>query len=132
MQNHRYPMRFYIGLHVLLHLPLFFRLIYSCICIIKNCSCCCTIVYFCMTPPAEAPSRNQRKRCWDARDLFFECLDKNGIVSPATDLAAPMAVCGTLWTKFKEDCQSSWVEYFCKKRVIDEQRRTMLEQAAKS
>ena len=32
-----------------------------------------------MSTPAPAPNRSERAHCWEQRDQYFSCLDKNGI-----------------------------------------------------
>ena len=34
---------------------------------------------------AVAPSRSERLRCWESRDLYFGCLDKAGILDALKD-----------------------------------------------
>ena len=69
--------------------------------------------------PQEAPAtedgsyrpmkRNERKQCWEARDAFFACLDKNNILDAAKDKDAATRECGKQFDKYRQDCANSWV-----------------------
>ncbi|KAL0962733.1 hypothetical protein UPYG_G00344600 [Umbra pygmaea] len=54
-----------------------------------------------------APSANQRKACWGARDNLWKCLDENG------DDAVS---CETFQKEFEASCPAQWVKYFSKRR----------------
>ncbi|KAF2752261.1 hypothetical protein M011DRAFT_455068 [Sporormia fimetaria CBS 119925] len=73
----------------------------------------------------ENPSRTNRAKCYEARDAFFECLDKNSILdsinSPKGREAAKKA-CGQEDVVFEKSCAHSWVEYFKKQRVVNYQK----------
>lgn len=55
--------------------------------------------------------KSARKTCWDARDKYFGCLDKNDILDPRKDANASK-VCKTEETDFDSKCIKSWVRYF--------------------
>lgn len=57
----------------------------------------------------EAPNRTDRALCWAARDAFFACLDKNGIIDSLKDSEATTKACESLDTRLQKDCASSWV-----------------------
>lgn len=92
-----------------------------------------------------APNRSQRARCWEARDGFFQCLDRNNILDPIKEAPAAHASCGAQDVAFEKECVGSWVrsasvvclpecplirlpqvEYFKKRRVMERNRETML------
>ena len=98
----------------------------------------------------EAPNRDQRAHCWEARDAFFKCLDANGIVDSIKDESVAGARCGTESRAFERDCASSWVgshplaspgltygtanmefvvqvQYFKKRRVMEHNKNETLE-----
>lgn len=53
--------------------------------------------------------RNERKACWDARDKYFACLDRNNILDAIKDEEAASKSCSTASSAFEADCASSWV-----------------------
>lgn len=57
-----------------------------------------------------ALNAEDRKVCWNARDEYFECLDKNNEDS---------TMCSELKTKYEEQCPKRWVKYFVSKRFKD-------------
>jgi len=59
----------------------------------------------------EAPDRDQRARCWDSRDLFYDCLDKNAIIESVSKSGAQNAKekCPKELERFEENCASWWV-----------------------
>jgi len=58
-----------------------------------------------------APDRNARQHCWDARDCFFACLERNGIVDSITEKEKTNEVCGRENQKLEGECAKSWVCY---------------------
>ncbi|CAN6597835.1 cytochrome c oxidase assembly factor 6 [Trichomonascus vanleenenianus] len=67
----------------------------------------------------DVTKRSARKVCWEARDEFFACLDKNNIDDAIKDSTKVTQVCPKEEAKFEADCISSWVEYFKQKRFND-------------
>ena len=57
----------------------------------------------------EAPDRSARSICWSARDAFFECLDRNGIIDGIREKDAADKCCGKEARNLDRDCASSWV-----------------------
>lgn len=58
-----------------------------------------------------APTRTERKRCWEARDAYFACLDRNSIIDAVRDESKAAAACGTESVGFEKDCAREWVSY---------------------
>lgn len=56
-----------------------------------------------------APDRTQRARCWEARDNYFKCLDKNNIIDSIKEEARAKKGCSSEETGFEANCASSWV-----------------------
>lgn len=59
------------------------------------------------------PSRAERQRCWDSRDVYFGCLDRNSIVDavePAGAAAAQKA-CAKESEQLDRDCAAQWVRF---------------------
>ncbi|KFY74849.1 hypothetical protein V499_05147 [Pseudogymnoascus sp. VKM F-103] len=69
-----------------------------------------------------APDRTARAKCWEARDAYFQCLDKNTIIDSLTNKDAAEKACGAENKGFEKNCASSWVTYFKKRRVMEYQR----------
>lgn len=57
----------------------------------------------------EAPDRSSRARCWRARDDFFACLERHGIVDGIKEAERAEAVCGREGQGFERGCAASWV-----------------------
>ncbi|KAE9369066.1 hypothetical protein N431DRAFT_379814 [Stipitochalara longipes BDJ] len=74
-----------------------------------------------------APDRTQRARCWEARDAYFGCLDRNNIVDSITEKDKAEKACSPEGRGFESNCASSWVTYFKKRRVMEYQRNKTLE-----
>lgn len=72
------------------------------------------------TPPAPepskdggyiAPDRTARAQCWEGRDSFFRCLDRNGIVDSVKDDEKARQACAEELKEFEKGCASSWVRW---------------------
>lgn len=73
-----------------------------------------------------APDRSARSVCWEKRDEFFACLDRNNILNSIKDDVAVKKVCPKELVEFEKSCASSWVTYFKQKRVADYQKEMKL------
>lgn len=80
-----------------------------------------------VTPP---PNRGKREQCWDARDRFLTCIEKNGVVNPADDKeqATIKSKCSKEDQLFGDKCAKSWVVYFKEKYVVDAKRERFLKE----
>lgn len=56
-----------------------------------------------------APDRSQRAKCWEARDVYFSCLDRNGIVNSISEKDKAAKECPAEGKGFEANCASSWV-----------------------
>lgn len=56
-----------------------------------------------------APDRTSRARCWEGRDLFFACLDKNDILDGIKEDGKARQKCAKEVAEFEEACSKSWV-----------------------
>jgi len=56
-----------------------------------------------------APDRSQRAKCWEGRDLYFQCLDKNNIIDSINEKGKADKACGSEHKLFEQNCASSWV-----------------------
>ncbi|XP_069460285.1 cytochrome c oxidase assembly factor 6 homolog [Ambystoma mexicanum] len=54
-----------------------------------------------------APTAEERKVCWGARDKYWQCLDENG---------DDFTKCQRLQSFFESSCPQQWVKYFEKRR----------------
>ncbi|SJX62405.1 uncharacterized protein SRS1_13252 [Sporisorium reilianum f. sp. reilianum] len=108
--------------------------------------------------PAPAPTRNERKACWSHRDSYFSCLTQKGVVvPPGTDMkdgrgpigkaakeeqeklekekkqtveeARKQDPCLSQRQGYETNCARSWVDYFNKRRVLEERQKMMYQQA---
>lgn len=94
----------------------------------------------------QIPLRDKRKVCYQARDSFFTCCDKNGIEDPLKDVITVQRLCRREKQRFEYDCISSWVpgptsikdmngsdyvkvDYFMRKRIIDKRKELMYAKA---
>lgn len=75
----------------------------------------------------EAPNRKARAHCWQARDAFFGCLERNAIVDSIKDADQAQKLCGEEGKGFERDCASSWVIYFKQRRVMEYSKKKTLE-----
>ena len=93
----------------------------------------------------DPPDRNERERCWVARDAYFACLDAASIVLPGRD----STTCKEQKAAFDSQCSKTWVlqiclilecsgseyrqaEYFVKRRLLEmRQKKTQLEMGIK-
>ncbi|XP_022901509.1 cytochrome c oxidase assembly factor 6 homolog [Onthophagus taurus] len=57
------------------------------------------------------PSREERAKCWGARDQYWECLDKNQIGDSAKD-----GPCAQFRKMYEQSCSGQWVKHFDRKR----------------
>ncbi|KIX06904.1 uncharacterized protein Z518_04880 [Rhinocladiella mackenziei CBS 650.93] len=69
-----------------------------------------------------APDRNARELCYESRDIFFECLDKNNILDAIKEDEKARKVCPKEISEFERDCAKTWIKYFKEKRVMEYKR----------
>lgn len=66
------------------------------------------------------PDKVQRKKCWDARDEYWKCLDKySPEYSPSSGEAGPKE-CAKLRKLFETGCPAKWVQHFDRKRAYEQ------------
>ena len=56
-----------------------------------------------------APDRTSRARCWEGRDLFFACLDRNDILDGIKNDKEARQKCAKEVAEFEAACSQSWV-----------------------
>ena len=59
----------------------------------------------------EAPNRHDRQHCWEARDAFFACLDRNNILDSIRDDMQAQKQCGAESVVFDQNCAQTWVGF---------------------
>lgn len=59
------------------------------------------------------PGRQTRAKCWDSRDVFNECLNRNNILDAIKDKDAADNACRKESDLFEKNCASSWVRLAC-------------------
>ncbi|KAL4262496.1 cytochrome c oxidase subunit 6B family protein [Pleurotus pulmonarius] len=60
-----------------------------------------------------APTRQDRQKCWEARDSYFACLDRAGVVKAGDEGKA----CKDENEKYEANCAKSWIEQVIKPRT---------------
>ncbi|KAF8313576.1 hypothetical protein DL93DRAFT_2113798 [Clavulina sp. PMI_390] len=73
-----------------------------------------------------AATREERKKCWEARDAYYSCLDAAGVVKPGSETSRQ---CRAESKTFEKNCAKSWIEYFNQRRVLAEQQKDILAEA---
>ncbi|EAU85237.1 hypothetical protein CC1G_06253 [Coprinopsis cinerea okayama7 len=71
-------------------------------------------------------TRQNRQQCWDARDAYFACLDRQGVVKAGEEGNA----CASENKAYHENCAKSWIEYFNQRRIIADAQKDRLARAA--
>lgn len=56
-----------------------------------------------------APDRTQRSQCWEARDIYYGCLDKHDILDSIAEKDKAARVCAAEGRAFEANCAESWV-----------------------
>ncbi|KAL8917062.1 MAG: hypothetical protein Q9208_008178 [Pyrenodesmia sp. 3 TL-2023] len=77
-----------------------------------------------------APDRSARDRCYEARDAFFACLNRAGIVDSIKESDAAGRECGALEKGMGRECAASWVRYFKQRRVMEWKKQKTYERLA--
>lgn len=74
------------------------------------------------------PSRAERQRCWDARDVYFGCLDRANVIDALDPAGAATAkkACAKEGEQLDRDCAAEWVAHFKKFRVANHQKEQRL------
>ena len=57
----------------------------------------------------EAPNRSSRAHCWESRDAYFRCLDRNNIIDSLKDQDLAIQRCSSESKGLDTNCASSWV-----------------------
>ncbi|BDD56785.1 hypothetical protein MPDQ_005686 [Monascus purpureus] len=78
-----------------------------------------------------APDRTSRQRCWESRDLFFNCLDDSNIIDSLKNDKEARRKCGKEIAAFENACSKTWVKYFKEKRVMEYNRDRTIERIKK-
>ncbi|KAL6721313.1 hypothetical protein ACLMJK_000416 [Lecanora helva] len=79
----------------------------------------------------QAPTRQSRAQCWTARDNFFACLDRHGIIDSIKEKDRAETLCGGENKALEKECVGSWVTYFKQRRVMEHNKQQTLERLAR-
>ncbi|OWZ54753.1 hypothetical protein LQV05_002637 [Cryptococcus neoformans] len=86
-----------------------------------------------------APSREERKACWNSRDIYFGCLDKNKVLQAGDEVrrdtkgnVVPGGICSGERMSYENNCAKAWVDYFNKRRTLELRRLATIEAAENS
>lgn len=66
-----------------------------------------------------APDRTQRSKCWEARDAYFECLDRAKIIDSITEKDRAETACAVEGRGFESNCATSWVSFLDREPEIN-------------
>ncbi|EPQ31941.1 uncharacterized protein PFL1_00140 [Pseudozyma flocculosa PF-1] len=108
-------------------------------------------------PATVAPTRSERQACWTHRDAYFGCLTRNKVtIPPGTDMSDGRGAIGKAAKEeqerlqreknqsveearkadpciqeregYEQNCARSWIDYFNKRRVLEERQKMMYAQ----
>lgn len=71
------------------------------------------------------PDKSKRQKCWDARDEYWKCLDKNSPDYSATSGQEGPSECLKLRKLFETGCPAQWVKHFDRKRTYEQFKEKM-------
>lgn len=71
------------------------------------------------------PDKQKRKQCWDARDEYWKCLDKNAPEHSTTGGEPEPTVCEKFRKLFAQECPGQWVTHFDRKRSYEQFKKKM-------
>ncbi|EPQ53935.1 hypothetical protein GLOTRDRAFT_62394 [Gloeophyllum trabeum ATCC 11539] len=74
------------------------------------------------TEESNPPLRQDRQKCWETRDAYFDCLDRAGVIKAGDEGNK----CAAENAAYQENCAKSWIDYFNKRRVLAEQQKGLL------
>ncbi|KAJ6634602.1 Cytochrome c oxidase assembly factor 6 like [Pseudolycoriella hygida] len=72
------------------------------------------------------PNKDQRQLCWDARDHYWKCLDKNAPKHQSTSGSDEPTVCLQFRKLFLKECPNQWVKHFDRKRTYEQFKEKMV------
>jgi cytochrome c oxidase assembly factor 6 len=58
-----------------------------------------------------APDRSSREQCYNGRDLFFSCLDRNDIIDAIKNDGEARKKCAKEIAEFESACSKTWVRF---------------------
>lgn len=71
------------------------------------------------------PSKEKRQSCWDARDGYWLCLDKNAPEFSTTSGEEQPPACAQLRKLFVDSCPAQWTKHFDRKRTYEQFKEKM-------
>lgn len=71
------------------------------------------------------PDKDKRQKCWNARDGYWQCLDKNAPAYSTTSGEDQPNACAKLRKLFEQECPAQWVKHFDRKRTYEQFKEKM-------
>ena len=71
------------------------------------------------------PNKVKRQQCWDARDKYWQCLDKNAPEYSTTSGEETPSACSQLRKLFEDSCPGQWTKHFDRKRTYEQFKEKM-------
>lgn len=65
------------------------------------------------------PDREQRTKCWTARDDYWKCLDEHAPQHNSTSGEKVPSACQKFRKLFESNCSMQWVKHFDRKRTFE-------------
>ncbi|RMZ89657.1 hypothetical protein DV736_g3100, partial [Chaetothyriales sp. CBS 134916] len=78
-----------------------------------------------------APDRNAREQCYESRDLFFRCLDKNDILDAISEDDKTRRLCTQEIKYFKEKRVQDYKRDLAIKQIQEEDAKSLAEHKAR-
>lgn len=71
------------------------------------------------------PNKDEREKCWQARDIYWQCLESNAPQHNSTSGEDVPSACKKLRKAFESGCPKQWVKHFDRKRTYDQFKKRM-------
>lgn len=71
------------------------------------------------------PDKAKRTKCWDSRDNYWQCLEKNAPEHSTTGGQEEPSACISLRKIFESNCPAQWVKHFDRKRSYEQFKEKM-------
>lgn len=66
------------------------------------------------------PTKEERAKCWESRDIYWQCLDESAPTHSSTSGEQVPKVCRELRKIFETSCPGQWVKHFDRKRTYEQ------------
>ncbi|XP_067634696.1 cytochrome c oxidase assembly factor 6 homolog [Eurosta solidaginis] len=71
------------------------------------------------------PTKEERERCWGARDEYWQCLTEHAPNHSSTSGEKVPEVCKKLRKVFESSCPRQWVKHFDRRRTYEQFKKRM-------